>query len=115
MASTLRELETIEWNDIVKYAESDDKLAINLIDRLCLYISIGLVSLINIFDPKIIYLGHDIALAGNLVTKRLESYIKDKTISCRYKSVPIVISAFCDKAPIVGSAAIVFNQLFNGF
>jgi predicted NBD/HSP70 family sugar kinase len=115
MDSTLRELETIEWKDIVKYADLGDKLALNLIDRLCLYISIGLVSLTNIFDPKIIYLGHDIALAGSLVTVRLESFLKDKTISSRYKSVPIEISAFGDKAPIAGSAAIVFNRLFNGF
>lgn len=114
MASNLKELENIEWKDIVEYADLGDKLALNLIDRLCLYISIGLVSLINIFDPKIIYLGHDIALAGSLVTVRLESYLKDKTLSSRYKSIPIEISAFGDKAPIAGSSAIVFHKLFNG-
>lgn len=114
MTSTLRELETIEWKSIIEHANLGDKLALSLIDRLCLYISIGLISIVNIVDPKIIYLGHDIALAGSLVTRRLESYLKEKTISSRYKSVPIEISSFGDKAPIVGSSAIVFNNLFYG-
>lgn len=114
MDSKLAELEVIEWKDIVKYAEAGDKLAINLVDRLCLYISIGLINLINILDPQTIYLGHDIALAGSLVTERLQSYLIDKTISSRYKSVPIEISAFGDKSPIIGSVAIVLDKLFSG-
>ena len=114
MDSGLSELDEIVWTDIIKYAGAGDKLALNLIDRLCLYISIGLVNLINMFDPQIIYLGHDIALAGNLVTERLQSYLKDKTISSRYKSVPVEISAFGDKSPIIGSIAIVMDKLFNG-
>ena len=115
MDSVLRELEVIEWSDIIKYAETGDKLALNLIDRLCLYISIGLVSLANLFDPKIIYLGHDIALAGNLVTQRLEANLNDKIISSKYKKIPIEISAFGDKAPVVGTTAIVLDRLFNSF
>lgn len=114
MDSTLRKLETIEWMDIVRAAGSGDALALNLMDRLCLFISNGLVSLSNIFDPQKIYLGHDIALAGDLVIKRLEAYFKDKAISSRYKNIPIEISAFSDKAPVAGSAAIVFNRLFRG-
>jgi predicted NBD/HSP70 family sugar kinase len=115
MDSLLGELEVIEWSDIVKYAKIGDQLALNLIDRLCLYISIGLVSLVNIFDPKIIYLGHDIALAGSLVTRRLEANLNDKIISSRYKKIPVEISAFGDKSPVVGAGAIVFDRLFKVF
>ena len=82
---------------------------------LCLYISIGLISLVNMFDPRVIYLGHEIALAGNLVTEKLEAYIKDKTISSKFKDIPVEISAFDDKAPVIGSTAIVFDRLFKGF
>ena len=114
MDSSLAELEMIEWTDIVKHAEAGDKLALNLIDRLCLYISIGLVNLINLFDPRVIYLGHEIALAGSLVTERLQSHLADRTISSRYKSIPVEISAFGDKSPIIGSVAIVLDKLFSG-
>jgi predicted NBD/HSP70 family sugar kinase len=113
MDSTLGRPENIEWQDIIKHARTNDKLSLNLIDRLCLYISIGLVSLVNMFDPQVIYLGHDIALADDLVTGRLENYIKGKTISSSYKDIPIEISAFADKAPLLGSIAIVLDKLFQ--
>lgn len=115
MDSTLGRLDNISWTDIAEHARAGDKLSLNLIDRLCLYISIGLVSLVNMFDPQVVYLGHDIALAGSLVTEKLENYIKDKTISSKYKNIPVEISAFGDKTPILGSAAIVLGRLFNGF
>jgi predicted NBD/HSP70 family sugar kinase len=111
--SALREIDTIEWLDIVKYASLGDKLCLNLLDRLCLYISIGLVSLANIFDPRTIYLGHDIAHAGELITKKLESIVNEKIISSKYKSIPVEVSAYGDMAPIAGASAIVLNRLFS--
>jgi len=115
MDSSLVKYSVIEWKDIVQQASIGDEFALNLIDRLCLYISIGLVSLINLFDPQVIYLGHDIALAGCMVTKKIEAYIKDKTISSRYKNLSIETSAFGENAPLMGSAAIVLDKLFNCF
>lgn len=113
MDSALGGYSTIEWEDIVEQAFAGDKLALNLIDRLCFYISIGLISLVNLYDPEVIYLGHDIALAGSLVTEKLKAYIKDKTISSRYKDITIEVSAFIDKAPLIGSAAIVLDKQFT--
>lgn len=113
MDTALVNYTNIEWKDIVDQAFMGDKLSNNLIDRLCLYISIALVSLINLYDPQAIYLGHEIALAGELVTKKLEAYIKDKTLSSRYKEVPVEISAFGDEVPLIGSAAIVLDRLFK--
>jgi transcriptional regulator of PTS gene len=114
MSSSLKYLDKIQWEDIVRCAMEKDTLALNLIERMCMYISIGLVSIINLFDPSTIFLGHDIAIAGSMVTDKLESYIKDRAISSRYKNVPIEISAFGVKAPVAGSAALVLNQLFAG-
>lgn len=113
MDSALKKLDDIEWKDIVRCAMESDALSLNLIDRLCMYISIGLVTIINMFDPGIIFLGHDIATAGSMVSEKLEWYVKEKTISSKYKNVPIEISAFADKSPVIGSAALVLNQLFR--
>jgi predicted NBD/HSP70 family sugar kinase len=113
MNSMLKELDIIEWEDIIKCAVLGDTLAVNLVDRLCLYISIGLVSLSNIFDPEVIYLGHEIALAGELVRDNLEANINQKIFSSKYKKIPVAISTFNDKAPVAGSTAIVLNNLFN--
>ncbi len=113
MDSSLAGLSRIQWQDITEHARAGDRFALNLIERMCLYISIGIISMINMLDPQVIYLGHDIATAGDLVTWRLEKHIRDKTISRGYKNIPVEISTFGDKAPMLGSAAIVLDRLFS--
>lgn len=113
MVSSLTDYVTIEWKDIVAEALSGDNFSLKLIDMLCFYISIALISIINLYDPQIIYLGHDLAIADDLAAKKLEAYIADKTISHGYKQVPIAISTFKNEAPIIGSAALVLDRLFH--
>jgi len=113
MNSSLAGINRIEWPDIVEQAKSGDPLSRKLIDKQCLYLSIGLVNLINLFDPHTIYLGHDIALAGSLATKALEAYLRDKTLSSKYKCVPVEISTFGERAPVMGSVALALDMLFS--
>lgn len=113
MNSSLSTLENIEWSDIVNHALAGDTLSINLIDRLCLYISIGLISVSNIFDPYAIYLGHDIALGGKLITDRIEVILNERILSSKYKKIFVNVSAFKESSPIAGACAIVLNNLFS--
>ena len=114
MESMLKNYKDLSWEAIVECAQKEDKLALSLIDRICLYGAIGLVSVVNIFDPQVIYLGHEFALAGDMAAQKLEGYIKDKTMSSRYKTVPVEISAFGEKAPLTGASALVLDRLFKG-
>jgi Transcriptional regulator/sugar kinase len=112
--SKMKLLDKIKWTDIIENAINEDKLALELIDSLCYFISFGLVSLINMFDPRTIYLGHEIALAGELVTTRLQTHIRDRIFCRNYKSVPVKISTFGDKAPVAGATSIILDRLFSG-
>ena len=112
--SALQSIEEIQWSDIADCAARGDSLALEMVRLLCRYMSYGLISLINIFDPQVIYLGHDIALAGDLASSGLEADIKRRFFSSNYKSVPVEISAFRHKAPVAGAAAIILDRLFGG-
>ena len=111
--SALKEYDFVQWGDIVRcygkgYAGSEyHRQALHVyFYRYCFND--------QSFRSQRDFLGHDIAIAGRIVTEKMESYIKERTISRKYKEVPVQISAFKDKAPIVGSAALVLNQLFLG-
>ncbi len=112
--SALQRLEKIRWTDIAACALMGDALASEMVEMLCRYMSYGLISVINIFDPQVIYLGHEIALAGDLAAARLEADINKRFFSSSYKSIPVEISAFRHKAPVAGSAAIILDRLFKG-
>lgn len=113
--SALQALSDIEWPDIVSYAHKGDTLALQLIELLVDYISHGLVTLINFFDPQAIYLGHDMALAGPMAAEMLQARISRRFFSSRYKNIPVEISAFGYHTPLAGSAAIILDKLFSGY
>ncbi len=114
MDSSLKKLTNIQWQDIVEHARTGDEFSLKLIDRLCLYISIGLVSLVNMFDPQEIFLGHEIALAETIVAEKCEAHIQNKVIGSQYRKIPVKMSTFGKKAPLIGSAAIILDRVFNG-
>lgn len=114
MSSSLSTYENLQWINIVEEASRGDEFALNLLERSCLFISIGLVSLSNLYDPEAIFIGHEFSLAGSLVTQKIEDYMKDKVISRKLKSLPVKVSAFGEKAPLIGSSALVLNRLFLG-
>lgn len=111
--SKLRSKSSIEWSDIVECALQGDDLSVKLIDRLCMYVSIGLTSLSNIFDPEVIYIGHDIAVAEDLVKHRIEENLNERILGRKYRKIFVEISAFRDQSPLIGSSVIILDKLFN--
>lgn len=102
------------WPDIVEHAKKGDELCLMLIHRLSKYLSVGLVNLANIFDPETIVLGHDIALASELMLPLLNENINRKIYSTKHVNILIQMSQFVDQAPLIGSAALIFDALFDG-
>lgn len=87
----------------------------NDIEKICRYLSVGLVTLINLFDPSVIYLGHDIADYGDEAAALLESEISSRYISRKSKSIHVEISKFGRRAPIIGSIAAAVYGHIGGF
>jgi transcriptional regulator of PTS gene len=104
----------IEWIDIVEAAMANDYFATEIINEFCRYISIGLVNVVNILGPEMIVIGHEAAIGGELIQKKLETLINQRTIMPGAKKISVVISAFKDKTPIIGAVAIVIHKIFTG-
>jgi len=104
----------IVWTDIISAASNNDLLCLEAINKLAYYLSVGIVNAINSFDPEVVFLGHEIALAGGLVITPLNETINRGTIFREAKKVPIELSKFKDYAPRIGAASIVLDRFFNG-
>ncbi len=76
------------------------------LQKSCRYLASGLVTLINLFDPSVIYLGHEIARKGDEAAKILEGEIAKRYISREKKQVSVEISEFGEFAPVYGSVAV---------
>jgi len=105
---------TPSWPDIVAHAKKGDELCLKLLQHLASYISIGLTNLANLFDPEIFILGHDIVLASDLILPFLNKDVNKKIFSSNHVNLSIYMSKFIDSAPLIGSASLVFDALYDG-
>lgn len=112
--SSLSNNTSISWPDIVDAASKGDEVCLKAFEKLVYYLSVGLVNTINTFDPEIIFIGHEIALAGDLIVKPLRDIVNRNIFFRNNKSVKIELSSFRDHAPHIGSASIVLDKVFNG-
>lgn len=83
------------------------------LDEICKYLSVGLTTMVNLFDPECVFLGHDIALAEDAIRKTLSKELNRRMISAEYRSIEVEFSKFLDKSPIKGAVALVINNLIS--
>ncbi len=111
--SVLTEADTdITWPTIVQAAKTGDILSLEYTKKVCHYLSIGIVNVINMFDPCAIFLGHKLALADEWIVDLIREEVKSHVMICNHKGLVIRFSTFGERAPIVGSVALVFRQFF---
>lgn len=74
----------------------------------------GLINLVNIFDPDIILLGHEGAILVAEQISLLENEVNKGIFQKKARSVRIRMARYMEKAPLYGSASLVFQAVFRG-
>jgi transcriptional regulator of PTS gene len=111
-SSLLSTIENVRWLDIIDTAYKNDKIALALLDELIEYLTAGIVAIANAYDPEVIYLGHEIALAGKLIIYKLRDSVNSRVFSKQIKELKIEISKFTDMMyRINGGALVVYSYL----
>jgi predicted NBD/HSP70 family sugar kinase len=82
------------------------------LEEKCKYLVVGLTTLINLFDPKVIYIGHDISVFGKEAEEILNNQLAGRYISSGYKNIRVEQSKFGEDAPLYGSIALCIDKMF---
>ena len=78
-------------------------------------LSVALVNAINLLDSHCIIIGHEGVFIPLPYLKQMEENINRRVLGAGYRSIPVIRSHFSNRAPLVGSAAVIFEQLFRGY
>lgn len=74
----------------------------------------GLINLVNIFDPEIILLGHEGAILAANQIDVLEQEVNKGIFQRKAHGVKLCLAKHMEKAPLYGSASLVFQAVFRG-
>ncbi len=85
-------------------AKKGDKAAEEVVDNYRYYIGVGLVSIINIFQPNILSIGGGISAEGDYLLDPIVEFLNKKMFYKRNKTPQIKIAKLKNDAGIIGAA-----------
>jgi len=96
---------------IADLARQGNPNAIRIFDSALHYLSIGIVNMINVLDPKKVLIGGGVALNGDIFFDNLNKLVSNNMMSA--KKIPIEPVSFGENATLVGACALVLEGLLN--
>jgi glucokinase len=101
---TAGSLEAITAKTIVDCARNGDADAIRVFDDYLDALAMGIISLINIFDPEAVAIGGGVSAAGDFLLKPLREKVAGYAVSAELVQPDIVLAELGNDAGIVGAA-----------
>lgn len=104
------EIDNITAEKVSIAAQGGDSLASEVISEAAIYLGVGMVNLVNIFNPEMIIVGGGVAKMGDLLLNPARQVVKERAFKLAVQVVRIVTARLGDDGGLLGAAAFAFQQ-----
>jgi len=102
-------IEDITAKEIAAAAQQGDVLANDVIKHAATYLGVGMVNLVNIFNPEVIIVGGGVASMGDLLLGPVRQVVRERVFPVS-AAVRIVTAELGNDAGLLGAAHFAFKQ-----
>ncbi len=106
-------IENITAEQVSIAAQGGDSLALEVISKAATYLGVGMVNLVNIFNPEMIIVGGGMAKMGDLLLNPAREVVRERVFPLSAQAVRIVPAQLGDDAGVFGAAFFAFQQKFK--
>jgi len=99
---------TIE--DVTTALQEGDEAAARIVQETAWYLGIGIVNIVNAFNPELVILGGQITKAGPVLFDTIGSMVRERALGVPASRVQIVPSGLGDMACVMGCFALVAEE-----
>ena len=103
-------IEAITSEDVGAAAKDGDDLALDVFSRAAYYLGIGMVNLVNIFNPEMIILGGGMVEQFDLLVKSAREVMSERAFKIAAQAVEIKAAQLGNEAGVYGAAAYAIDQ-----
>ena len=100
------DVDRIDGKVIFQAAREEDKVAIEVVDRMTDYLAKGIVNIMSILDPEIFVLGGGLSAAGDYLLEQVKKKVKKERYYKGIKAGEICISTIGNDGGILGAACL---------
>ncbi len=104
----------LEFHHLLEGARENDSTALQLLQLLGQYMGIGVVNLINLYDPEMIVIGGQAALAQEFIERSVKQVVEERLLYREYVHPRIHYSQWGDDVTLLGAATIVLDHFIAG-
>lgn len=101
------------FDEIITAANHHDPLAFNALEDYCSYISYALSNTLKMLNLSTVIVGYASNNSGTILEELLSQKLNSLSIFACQQPITIIHSSFDNNAPLIGSAAIVIEKIFN--
>ncbi len=101
---TKGKIENITAEEVSIAAQGGDSLALEVISQAATYLGVGLVTLVNVFNPEMIIIGGGMSKMGDLLLNPARQVVKERAYQLLAQAVRIVPAELGDNAEVLGAA-----------
>jgi glucokinase len=102
-------IENITAEKVEVAARGGDSLALEVISQAATYLGVGMVNLVNIFNPEMIIVGGGVAKMGELLLEPARQVVKERAFRLPAQAVRIVPAQLGDNAVVIGAAVFAYE------
>ncbi len=99
--------------EVVQAARANDSVAVDALKETGRYIGIGLVNLINAFNPEVIVVGGSLSLASDFLLPEVNREIERRAAHWSRRIPQVRIAAHGADACMMGGIAVVYQQILS--
>jgi len=103
-------IENITAEKVSLAAQDGDILALEVIAKTANYLGVGMVNLVNIFNPEMIIVGGGVANMGDLLLNPARQVVKERAFQLSAQAVRIVLAQLGNDAGVLGAAVFARQQ-----
>lgn len=107
--SSLRVVENLTAESIYEAGTRGDELALEVFQRMGVYLGIGIANLVNLINPELIVVGGGVANGWQLFEQQMHQQVLERAFPLPARSVKIVRAQCGDDAGLLGAARLAFN------
>lgn len=91
-------------------AQGGDSLALAVISQVGTYLGVGIVNLVNIFNPEMVIVGGGVAQMADLLLEPARQVVEERAFPLLAQAVRIVPTQLGDDAAVIGVAVFAYGQ-----
>ncbi len=107
------QLDRITFELVAQAALQNDRVALDVLNAIADALAVGVVNVINAFDPHAVVLGGKIGLVGDLILNRVQEQVSQRCMSHGEQPIPTLLSGLGTDALVIGAFSLVLRELFQ--